>query len=295
MWTAASGIGIVMFGAVSGLLVWKSYEKYSCARQFWVHRFKTIYPTYIIMIGLMYVYFKITGVQLPEDSSNLYWLRYIFCLNTIIPTTENIWVNLCATWMIPAFMLFYILVPVLKKVITTFKRSIICFVVLYFFNFIFYQTGIRVLQGTKIDFGIISSNPLFLQYMFLFGIITYFAKKENKTNELILLCALCGVFGTIIPESPAPLIPCGVVTLLLFISDKFSISKCRIFLDLNEISFPLYMFHSVLLVVLAGSISMLSYSGLQFIFIFIYSIFFAFAMKCIISAPSRLVAVQSDH
>lgn len=284
-----------MFGAVSGLLVWKSYEKYSCARQFWVHRFKAIYPTYIIMIGLMYVYFKITGVQLPEDSSNLYWLRYIFCLNTIVPTTENIWVNLCATWMIPAFMLFYILVPILEKVITSFKRSIICLVVLYFFNFIFYQTGMRLLQGTKIDFGIISSNPLFLQDLFLLGIITYFAKKENKTNELILLCALCGVFGMIIPESPAPLIPCGAVTLLLFISDKFSISKCRIFLDLNEISFPLYMFHSVLLVVLAGPISALSYSGLQFLFIFIYSIFFALVMKCIISAPSRFFAVQSGR
>lgn len=281
MWSAASGIGIAMFAAVSGYLVWQSYDRYDSVKKYIFHRVGSIYPTYIAMIGTMWLYYTLNRISLPEDSSHLYWLRYIFCLNTIVPTTENIWVNLCATWMIPAFFVFYFIVPLLKKYVQSFKTALIFFGISWGFRQIFTAVGTEILKGSEIDQGIVASNPLNLLYLFIYGIVVHFAQKEDKGKELMLFCAIIGVMSIIFGAIPFEGV---VVLLLLYLSDRLTGLKSKVFQDFNRISFAIYMFHSFLLVAFSEAMNSLPSGACRFIFIFVYAIYFAYVVQQIITA-----------
>ena len=67
---------------------------------------------------------------MPHDWAGLGWLRYIFIIGQYIPG-ENQWRNLSFTWTIGIFVLFYIMTPILARIMKTYRSSLVGLAVTY--------------------------------------------------------------------------------------------------------------------------------------------------------------------
>ncbi|MBQ9375118.1 MAG: acyltransferase [Ruminococcus sp.] len=103
--------GVELFFVVSGYLVCFSLLNGKSAIQFYKKRIIRILPLYYFSILVFFITESFVFRDVPKDDMHLGWLRYIFCLNGIVPSEGYFWSNIGITWTIPVFLMFYILAP----------------------------------------------------------------------------------------------------------------------------------------------------------------------------------------
>ena len=235
--------GVELFFVISGYLVCFSLCKGTSVIAFYKKRIIRIFPLYYFCI----LYFFITETfffkEVPVDPQSLGWLRYIFCLNGIVPSDGYFWGNIGITWTIPVFMFFYLLAPLLVKI----SKSV-------FFSVLVLVSSIGLAYITnRFFFGWLSA--LIYLPCFIFGIIVYNAKKEKKQFVcVVVLLLITFVFKWASIENIISDIVQDVYVLsslfaaMILLSEYFVVKNKRITIFLNaldEYSYTLYLVHGI--------------------------------------------------
>lgn len=289
-------VGVVIFLLCSSILVWQNYDRYPNVWKFYFHQIGKVYTLYIVMIGLFILFTKITSYQLPLDSSGLYWLRYIFCLNTTVPTTQNVWVNLCATWTIPAFMLFYLLMPLYKKMIRNFWTASFVFVINVVIHLWISYGYSQYVFGQGWDMAVAVQNPWFVQYIFSLGIMLHTAIQEKKVHRLcFVILALCiGCFFELRTSDIYQDITVLVVALVIvmqFTQEKAPILGLsgKLFYRLNEYGFSIYLFHPFILITCCPLIEQFKSPYLRATVAVVLALYLAYVVQNIVNGARRIL------
>ncbi len=234
--------GVYLFFILSGFFGFRSKElenpnrKQGCL-QYWVKRAFKILPLYYAVIVYNFVLYEFILKSVPVDSSGIGWPRYFFFISTSIPADKNFWVNLCSTWTISIFVLFYLLVPLMKKYITSLRRAAVLWGVLYIIQF--------VCLGR-----VIYAQPVFYLHYFVLGIIFYYAEEEHKVRET-LIGAVAFVLGSIAINHTLTHQACAMLFLVLIMMAKelpvTNEKVQKVIHVFDSYSYTIYLAHAVVM------------------------------------------------
>lgn len=145
----AGSYGVQLFFIMSGYLAFSSMTKknYSVA-EYYKNRAVRILPTYWSCLILLYLYDILRGIINKLSISEIFtgqcsprFLRYFFGLQCFIPSDHwDLWNNHSALWTMSSFIAFYILTPLLYKVLKNFYISFLGTIVLLFGRTFIIQT-----------------------------------------------------------------------------------------------------------------------------------------------------------
>ncbi len=203
--------GVYLFFILSGFFGFCSKElenedrKRGCLCYFIKRAFK-ILPLYYALILYNLVLYEFILKSVPIDSSGIGWPRYFLLISTWIPADKNFWVNLCSTWTVGIFVLFYLFVPLLKRYVVSLKGAVVLWGGLYLLSY--FCLG-------KVDYGM----PVFYLHYFILGIMFYFANKEGKERELVIGC-IAFALGSIAINRTLTHNACSMLFLILIIMAK---------------------------------------------------------------------------
>ena len=150
-------------------------------------RLARIVPLYWVVIIFSIIIHHFYLKDVPYDTFYLGWLRYFLFLNGLLPSEESFWNNLNGYWTMPVFILFYILVPYLYKIIKrSERRARYLFMGAFLLNYIqkiickYYLEKIVGVSVSEDYYGILF---LYVMYSFCMGIWIYFVKKKDDSIE----------------------------------------------------------------------------------------------------------------
>lgn len=202
-YTGFGANGVQIFFVLSAYLIMHSLERCDSVKTYFVHRAVRILPLYYLVLVLRYFYdlfwyLLVAKMSLPEifvGPCGLQYLRYFFFLQVIVPTNDSaLWGNRNALWTMSSFAFFYLIAPLLYRCIKSFWRSLVVFLVAlavtpYWISLLNKVLCIWLPETEASWFA--RSNPVSKIYIFLGGIVLYYAMKEKKQFlYAIMVCAL---------------------------------------------------------------------------------------------------------
>lgn len=202
--------------------------------------------------------------DIPVDPLNIGWCRYIFLLNGIVPGDFYFWSNLGITWTIPVFVLFYIISPLILKLVKSTKSAVIYFLLCIIIRFFVS----RFMQGYFSAFS----------YMMFFalGIIVYYVKQEKKEIPAIAILVTSAIGMWVLRHDV--LAYSLLFTVLVVISDRFTITNKTLYRIVNVVdnhSYTLYLVHGI---IFCGFIDKFNYPWLLRLYIALFGTFLATAL-----------------
>ncbi len=226
--------GVELFFIISGFLGFLTYNSQKGILSYYRNRAIRIFPLYYFVILVNFIIHTFIYKDVPVDVTGLYWGRYLFFLNGFVHSEEYFWYNLGATWTIPCFVLFYLLMPFFYKYIKNIFRSLIAILLCFLVNsFILTKTH---------NFEAFS----FLIY-FILGISIYFAYKEGK--ELFLICIFSIVDISFIIQNASPIyIYSFLFAILVLSSKKYNINQKHVNIlvgSLSKYTYTLYLVQGI--------------------------------------------------
>ena len=234
--------GVYLFFILSGFWGFHSRELESengirgCLR-YWVKRAFKILPLYYAVIIYNFVLYEWILQSTPVDTTGIGWARYFFFLSTFIPADKTFWGNLSYTWTISIFVLFYLLVPFMRRIVRNFNGAVILWGGLYFLSLVCIN---RVSYGT----------PFFFLHYFAMGIVLYYAVKEEKIKELIVGCVVFACSSLIVNASLTHA-ACSMFFLILIVAVKeikVENEKMQKWITiLDSYSYTVYLMHAVVM------------------------------------------------
>ena len=181
--------GVSVFFVMSGFLIFGSLERSKTLKEYYIKRVSRILPAYYAILIVGIVFWGAVWKQMPPDTyAHMGWIRYFLCLNTWIPSNAyGYWNNLWGLWTISCFVFFYLIAPLLKKVIRNFKRSVVFMTAMIpvtvilakVLQILFVRMGASEPQMLCVD------NPLYSLNTFAIGICAWYAYKEGKVNTFL--------------------------------------------------------------------------------------------------------------
>lgn len=243
------GYGVSVFFVISGFLIFESLSRSKSLKEYYIKRVARILPAYytIILVGVI-VWDVILG-KMPADSyANLGWFRYLFCINTWIPSNNyDFWNNLWGLWTISCFLFFYLIAPFIKKHINNFNQSAIFMVVMIVVTFAFSKIMAVVFgsMGAEMPEMLACDNPIYSLNTFSMGICVWYAWKEEKLQKCLQLMGiiLTGFIGLNMYNRML----WGILTAIIviaFVDFKIDNSKINSIVKLvGRYSFCLYLVH----------------------------------------------------
>jgi len=277
-WTAKymnfGEVGVVIFFIISGFIIPVSLEKYNSLSRFWMGRILRLWPAYIASLVLVIVLngFKVLRVnQLPEFYHSHHVL---FMLGNMSMFAEYLRIPnaIGAYWTLSLELIFYILCSFLFLFGVLGRTRI----------WLWVSIGTLLLSQVAIAMAFHKSLPagrIGLIVTALFGTLLYRQRGEAKLPKTILtvLPAMFTVFavtfwlrfdyfytsysvlGRLKPSHPTAL--CAVISwisaYLIFIVAYALRSKQfpRLFTWVGQISYPLYLFHGLVLGVVPATLT----------------------------------------
>lgn len=226
--------GVSFFFILSGFFAYKSLERSDRTVNYLIKRAVHILPLYYMAILFYFVIYSVTD-NIPSDSSGIYWLRYLLFINLWIPADNDFWINLGALWSISVFVLFYLLAPLLYRIMCKYYYSVVVVVVSYL-----------MFKATE-DVGT-GRIPIRYLFYFVLGMMLYLTIKEGKESSLlsvmclfILFCFLTDTGEAIVP----PLL--ASIFILATLGNKESLPERgilkKIVCFIAKISYSIYIIH----------------------------------------------------
>lgn len=120
--------GVYLFFLISGYLVCmqKGIGPGSSAgelKNYYIKRLLRVLPLYYAVVLFNILLHGVLLRDVTPDPGGLYWLRYFFLTNALIPAPDNFWSNLSATWTISLFVGFYLTAPLWRRLIRGVKSG----------------------------------------------------------------------------------------------------------------------------------------------------------------------------
>lgn len=234
--------GVYLFFILSGFFAFQSKEladenrKRGCVR-YWIKRAFKILPLYYAVIIYNFILYEWILKSTPVDSSGIGWPRYFFFLSTYIPSDKTFWGNLSYTWTISIFVLFYLLVPLMKRFVRNLKGAVLLWGFLYL---------VSLICLNRIAYGM----PIFYLHYFVLGIVLYYAYEEGRIKELLIGCTVFAI-GSLIVNKLLTHPACSMLFLILIVwvkDIKIENEKLRRWIGiLDSYSYTIYLFHAVVM------------------------------------------------
>ena len=237
--------GVELFFVISGYLACFSLSNGKPILLFYKKRAIRILPLYYFCIVYYFITETLIFKSIPEDTMHLGWLRYIFCLNGIVPSEGYFWSNIGITWTIPVFVIFYLIAPLIVKIAKSTWSSAFVLVV---------SIGISIIIEVKGNgwFSAFTYMPCFIM-----GIVVYNAKNENRRfiaflgfQLFILLSEFCKwnqYFSKTIQLCELFVIS-SIFASIVFLSHEVYINNEKIIKSIDFIdqhSYTLYLVHGI--------------------------------------------------
>lgn len=117
--------GTSLFFVLSGYLTMTSVERCNSVLEFYRKRVFRIIPLYWVVL--------IVTLILNPNLFSIKYLRYFFFLNMFIPSDDfGLWNNLNGLWTMSAFMFFYLIAPLIYKLIKKYYVGLVILTVMLF-------------------------------------------------------------------------------------------------------------------------------------------------------------------
>ena len=206
----AGSSGVMIFFILSGFLgiasIKSAINRGTSLKTWYIKKLLRILPVYYFAILVYFVMYQIILHDVPVDSTGLGWLRYVFCINQIVPSSENFWSNLGVTWTVSVFLVWYLLTPIVNKLVKGTIPATIGFVFFYIIEKIINHTGGYF-------------KPLaYIQYCML-GVVLYYAVVEGRTQLLAAISVVILYLLTVKGSSSALVICCATLIFLCVTMD----------------------------------------------------------------------------
>lgn len=178
----AGANGVVILFVLSGYLAWSGLDSEKFDRKkYWKKRALRLSPAYF-MVLILYLLFGLMPI-------NLGILRYFTYTNGVIPSYDfGLYNNKGGLWTMSCFAFFYLIAPLIKKHIDNLKGAVTALVAMFCLGKIFDLVLHPVLISLSTDeiTYMEAIFPVGNMYLFLLGVVAYYAVKENKEFEVIL-------------------------------------------------------------------------------------------------------------
>lgn len=284
--------GVEIFFLISGYLGVKTYKNRTL-KNYYLSRFFRIVPIYYVIIIIQMLDFKILKFKPEPDILKLGWIRYFTFLTTTLPSKSDYWTNLCATWTIPCFIVFYLVLPLILKKIRNFKNSVILGTGLFIvgeFGFDILFKELKFYYGW--DFSVVAGFfPWRYLWFFMIGVIAYFAIMEQKISDfLILLSVLLFIRNyNISMNTRIEWLVVGSILLIALYNRKIKRRAISSMISIiSEYSYSLYLSHPLILNVL-GSRRDFFYNDILFmISIFICIVLLTYILHNLVEVPCSM-------
>lgn len=230
--------GVSLFFIISGFLLVNSYEKKADLKTFIYGRLLKILPLYYVVIAYYFVVHTFLLQNVPEDPTGFGWIRYLFCLNGILPDADMyFWDNLGITWTIPYFVFAYLMFPIVLKYVNSYGKSILLLL------------GTLLLSANMHWFGewmkILAKMPAFA-----LGVVLYFCVKEKREMcTSIFLCLL--ILYQLVFWRVTGMIYCYIFALMIIATENISFTNPKILKILewsDNYSYTLYLCHGIVFI-----------------------------------------------
>ena len=184
-WLANQGAaGVYLFFVISGYLACCDRKFPTAGKKeiltYYKKRLVRILPLYYAVILYNIFLHGFLLKDIPADPKRLYWLRYFFLTNSVIPAPNDFWGNISATWTISLFVAFYLLAPVFVRLIRGSTSAFFAYVLSLILRYLWIKTG----------YGDYMMIFYYLHY-FLLGILVWEiqqmdVRKERETSSQVV-------------------------------------------------------------------------------------------------------------
>lgn len=193
--------GVQVFFIISTFLIWRSisrkYHKGSFSyKDFYYSRFQRVVPLYYLTLVVYFALYIYRGGFIPWEA----FLAHVLLINGFIPRFIN---NILGVeWYIADLIFLFLFSPVLFKLLSTYKKTIVGIVVSFLLAFFVDQ-----LYGFLVSSGCVNdnyyNNAFFKTFCFvvqlpcmLLGVLLYFITDmpkytKQKWSIILVLFALC--------------------------------------------------------------------------------------------------------
>lgn len=234
--------GVRAFFILSGYLMCFSHElDEGHIIAYYNKRFRRILPIYLFVLFVFIILGVVKVIPWPVDETGLYWLRYFFFLSTIVPANDIYWTNLAMTWTVSYFLFFYLIAPIIYKVVNSYTKAWIA-------------VFLAMICSKIIPDGFF--EPVTGLYAFLLGVAVFYAIKEEKEYNNIIISGIIAfvlyVYGLAYPYGDSFLISIIIICVLKNrISLTFKIANKLIdFID--EHSYSIYLMQGLVITVISS-------------------------------------------
>lgn len=191
--------GVCLFFAMSGYLIMQSLENSANLKEYFLKRVSRIVPAYFAILVFGIVVWDIILGKMPEDSMlGIGWLRYFLFLNGIVPSNEYYyWNDLWGLWTMSCFMLFYLLAPLIRKLVNNYRQSLIMVAVVIIFAYGYKAVEYKLLSAGNVPWAaeLAGDSAVFNMISFSFGTAAWYSVREGKTqNYMRIVVAALAVF-----------------------------------------------------------------------------------------------------
>ncbi|MBR6452384.1 MAG: acyltransferase [Lachnospiraceae bacterium] len=199
--------GVMLFFVLSGYLSMVSVDNSADALTFYKKRLLRIVPLYWAVLVIAYILELITylpqqglAVFSSDGPCGIAYLRYFVFLNMTVPSENfTLWNNRFGFWTLPAFVLFYLLAPLIRKLIRQYF-SALCVLIILLFCYHPFVAWLQELLGSRFPW--MDSPEVFAQwtpvsvlYCFFFGVTVYYAKINRREFSFVILCIISMIFN----------------------------------------------------------------------------------------------------
>lgn len=282
----ALGQGVSLFFLLSGFILAYSYDGALCdknkVKRFFCARFARLYPSHMITAIILLVLIP-KELYIAKEYETIIILVHLFLIQSWNPIGAIILSLNGVSWSISTEFFFYLCLPIiLCKLKENWIAKLLGFIGILISFLILgnYLALDRFNEGVSL-FGVVYTNPLVRIFEFLMGVFTYIFLYKNLKKQLNLLnfkeasllevCVvgllifsmwitpviayssrfmdLFGSAGALWMEASGSFLSIMLLLLILAIG-RGIISKvlgCKIFVWLGEISFAIYLCHTILL------------------------------------------------
>lgn len=252
--------GVPLFFVLSGYLSMFSMDRCKSVKEYYKKRFLRIVPLYWAILTILYVLNLVT--YLPSQGAAVFssdgvcsvkYLRYYLFLNMFIPSDKfNIWNNMNGFWTIPAFMFFYLTVPLIYKLVRRYYVSLVLLIVMLFcrkpvahrFEVFLNNSGRNISEIHSF----VEWMPLMVFYCFFLGVTIYYACREGRQFSFLVLCILSmtyNEFGWFVWDIAMALMVLGAVSLPPLVTGEGKIAQ--VVKTVSDFSFAQYLTHIAVL------------------------------------------------
>lgn len=251
-------IAVTGFFVISGLLIANSYLRTSIFRQYLIKRALRLLPNYIFIVILCAVVFSLISTLSLYDyltNTRLYYylLANLSFMNFLQPSlpgvfegTNNVMSAVNGSlWTIKVEVMFYMIVPLVLKLIESVKSKkilrMIIFVLIYILSII-YRVYFEELaqQGSSIASVLVHQLPAFMCY-FISGIaLLYYGEDIEKHIKLLAIISL-GIYVIEYILDLEYLSPVAFALIIYYVALHFKFLNN--FGKYGDFSYGIYIFH----------------------------------------------------